>query len=66
MKLFCNYWNDENPTDPVPTGSINGGWFAQRGLPMVVACTCCGMTMGLPSAWITDDGECYCSDCRGE
>jgi hypothetical protein len=32
-------------------------------LPMVVSCTCCGMTMALPSAMVDDDGTIYCSSC---
>ena len=47
----------------MPEGIISGAWFAENGFPMIVACTCCGMTMASPSAWIDDEGYTYCSDC---
>lgn len=50
----------------MPKGDIPGTWFSENGLPMVVACTCCGMTMAAPSAWIDMDGSCYCGSCIGE
>ena len=62
MKTFKDYIKDNyNLTMPEPT--VSGGWFTENGLPMVVACTCCGMTMVAPSAMIDDDGQCYCSSC---
>jgi hypothetical protein len=39
--------------------------FAELGLPLIVACTCCGMTMCFPSCVIDDDNYVYCSDCGG-
>lgn len=48
-----------------PEGNINGSWFAEHGLPMIVSCTCCGSTMALPSAMIDEDGHIYCSSCAG-
>ena len=50
----------------MPKGQINGEWFAENDLPMVVSCTCCGSTMILPSALIDEEGCCYCSSCAGE
>ena len=47
----------------MPEGEINGSWFAENHLPMVVSCTCCGMTMALPSAMIDDNGEIFCHSC---
>lgn len=49
----------------MPSGNIPGTWFAENGLPMVVSCTCCGMTMVAPSAFVDDDGSIYCGDCSG-
>jgi len=64
MKTFIKYWNDNNPNDRYPTTpSVSGEWFAERGLPMVVACTCCQTTMALPSAKVDDDGYIYCQCC---
>jgi len=47
----------------MPQGNISGEWFSQNGIPMVVRCSCCGMTMASPSAWIDDEGYTFCSDC---
>lgn len=49
----------------MPKGNINGSWFAENNLPMIVSCTCCGSTMALPSAMIDEDGHIYCSSCAG-
>lgn len=49
----------------MPKGTINGSWFTENNLPMIVSCTCCGSTMALPSAMIDEDGHIYCSSCVG-
>ena len=65
MKTFRNFilseYGIETPKDNIP-----GSWFVENGLPMVVACTCCGMTMCSVSAWIDEDGQCFCGGCAGE
>lgn len=53
----------KNDIELPETPTISGGWFAKHGIPMVVRCTCCEMTMAAPSAWIDDEGYTYCSDC---
>lgn len=63
MKSFEEYAKDR--FDDVPEDVIPGEWFAKHGLPMVVRCACCEMTMALPSAWIDDYGYTLCSDCAG-
>lgn len=50
----------------MPYGNINGAWFAENNLPMIVECACCGSTMVLPSAMIDDNCIVYCSACAGE
>lgn len=47
----------------MPKGTINGSWFAENNLPMIVSCTYCSSTMALPSAMIDEDGTIYCSSC---
>lgn len=47
----------------MPERTIPGSWFAEHGLPMVVKCTCCEMTMASPSAWIDEEGYTFCSSC---
>ena len=61
MKTFIQYWKDRSNED-IPN-EIPGTWFSERGLPMIVACCCCGMTMALPSAVISDDEYIYCESC---
>lgn len=64
MKTFRAYIHDEFGIE-VPHDSIPGTWFSENGIPMVVSCSCCGMTMASPSALIDEDGCCYCSSCGG-
>ena len=66
MRNFVRFWNEAHPTDPFPdTPTVSSAWFAERGLPLVVSCACCEMTMALPSAYISDDEYCYCATCAG-
>ena len=62
MKTFENFVKD-NFNIVVPDGDIPGSWFVENGLPMVVACTCCDMTMVSFSALVDEDGQCFCSEC---
>lgn len=62
MKTF-EAWFKDNYNEELPTGDINGRWFAEHGLPMIVECSCCGMTMALPSAMVDDDDCVVCSSC---
>lgn len=50
----------------MPSGDIPGTWFAENGLPMIVRCACCDMTMALPFAWVDRDGYTLCGGCAGE
>lgn len=50
----------------VPEKDIPAGWFFEHGCPMVVSCSCCGMTMAMPAAFIDEDGNTYCVDCAEE
>ena len=62
MKTAKEWLKDELNID-LPNGSINGSWFAENHLPMVVRCSCCETTMALPSAIMDDDGTIYCKNC---
>ena len=64
MKSFAK-WLKENYDAEMPKGTVDAGWFYEHGLPMIVECKCCTMTMALPSALIDDEGNVYCSDCGG-
>lgn len=50
----------------MPEGSVDAGWFIERDLPMIVECSCCGMTMALPNAYIDDEDYIYCMNCKGD
>lgn len=62
MKTFTKYIKDEFDLD-FPPGEVNGSWFVENDLPMIVCCCCCGMSMASPSALIDGEGNCYCSSC---
>lgn len=49
----------------VPEGSVSGKWFAENGLPAIVRCTCCDMTMVMFSAYVNEEGETFCASCAG-
>ena len=65
MKTFSK-WLKENCNCEMPKGDIDAEWFISKGLPMVVECTCCQMTMALPSAYIDGNDNIYCSACAKE
>ena len=62
MKSFKE-WLKANYNEELPKGNIDMGWFGQRGLPAIVECACCKMTMALPNAYIDEESYTYCSDC---
>lgn len=62
MRTFETYAFEEMGIK-VPKNNIPVSWFAENALPMIVECSCCGMTMALPSAMIDDNGSCYCPSC---
>lgn len=64
MKTFKE-WFEEHHTKEYPKGNINGEWFANHGLPMIVECSCCTSTLVLPNALIDEEGNIYCTSCGG-
>ena len=60
---IATQWLKEERGIEMPAGEVNGEWFMQNRLPMVVSCSCCETTMVLPSALIDDDGSIYCGSC---
>ena len=62
MLSFTDYIKQEIGLE-IPKGNISGEWFYEHQIPMVVRCSCCGMTMASPSAWVDDEGYTYCADC---
>lgn len=65
MKTF-EAWFRENRKADMPKGNIDADWFVERGLPMIVECSCCTTTMALPNAMLDDEGNIYCSSCGGD
>ena len=63
MLRTAETWILEEMGVEMPKGNINGAWFAENQLPMVVECACCGTTMMLPSAMVDDDGFVFCRTC---
>ena len=47
----------------MPDGDINGQWFSDNHLLMIVSCCDCGTTMALPSAMIDNKGNIFCHSC---
>jgi len=66
MMRTAEKWIFEEMGVEMPKGRINGEWFVEHNLPMIVQCTCCQMTMALPSAMINDDGTIFCHSCADE
>jgi hypothetical protein len=62
VEAFEQYIKDEFDIE-MPEGDISGAWFAENGLPMIVACSCCEMTMASPNALVDDEGHCFCAGC---
>ena len=62
MMSFVEYV-ERNWGIKVPDGDISGAWFHDNGIPMIVRCSCCDMTMASPSAWIDKEGYTYCGSC---
>lgn len=65
MITFEKWYEKVSGGHQLPKDNINGEWFAERGLPMIVECTCCGSTMVLPSAYVDDEDYTYCKECAG-
>ena len=63
MKTFQNWFSKNYPNEEFPKGNINGQWFVDHNIPMIVSCTCCGATMASPSALIDNEGQVFCSQC---
>lgn len=65
MKTTIEYLEEDLGIKVPETGTIDGTWFKDNGLPMVVSCVCCGTTMNLLSnnARVAEDGNIVCTSC---
>lgn len=64
--MSMNEFLKKNYNVEIPKGVVNGSWFYENDLPMIVSCSCCGTTMSLPCALVDDEGYIYCSSCGEE
>ena len=65
MKTF-EEWLKANGFPEMPGDIVPMDWFVENGLPMIVECSCCGMSMCIANALIDDEGNVYCSSCGAE
>ena len=65
MKSFIDWYKDVSGGEEPPKGNVSGEWFAKKGLPMIVECTCCGSTMVLFNSYVDEDDYVFCPSCAG-
>lgn len=65
MKTFKEWYKEVSGKEISDDTLHDGNWFMERGLPMVVSCTCCESTLLLPGAYLDDEDYIYCSSCAG-
>lgn len=66
MITFKEWFEENFSGEELPQGEVNGRWFNEHYLPMIVACTSCGTTMTLFSAIVeAETRNVYCSSCAG-
>lgn len=65
MKSFTDWYKDASGGHEPPYEIFPCEWFVERGLPMIVECTCCGATMALPTAYI-DENDYIFAQCARE
>ena len=58
-------WAERNGIEIPKESNIPMSWFHENGLPAVVHCSNCEMTIILFSAMIDEDGYTYCPSCGG-
>lgn len=66
MKKFKDWYKDISGKEPdYETAQDKLLWCRERGLPIIVSCTCCGSTMFVFSAFVDEEDHIYCSSCAG-
>ena len=64
MKKFKDWYKDVTGIEPnYETAKDKLLWCEEERVPMIVSCTCCGMTMSAPSALIDHTGQVFCTGC---
>lgn len=66
IKQYLESVGRSYPEPDMPDGSISGEAFEKAGLPMVIACSHCSMTMVCtPERPCLEDGAVLCEECAG-
>ena len=64
MKKFKDWYKDVAGVEPdYETREDKLVWCSERGLPMIVSCTCCESTMIVFNAFVDDEDHVYCPSC---
>lgn len=66
MKKFKDWYKDVAGVEPdYETAQNTILWCKERGLPLVVSCTCCESTFFIFSAFVDEEDHTYCPSCAG-
>ena len=66
MKKFKDWYKDVSGKEPdYETTQDNFLWCKERGLPVVVSCTCCEGTLLIFNAFVDEEDHTYCPSCAG-
>lgn len=66
MKKFKDWYKDVAGVEPdYETAQNKLLWCQERGLPVVVSCTCCEGTLLIFNAFVDEEDHTYCPSCAG-
>ena len=66
MKKFKDWYKDVTGIEPdYETTQDKLLWCKERGLPVVVSCTCCEGTLLIFNAFVDEEDYTYCPSCAG-
>ena len=66
MKKFKDWYKDVSGKEPdYETTQDKLVWCSERGVPMIVSCTCCESTLLIFSAFVDEEDYTYCPSCAG-
>lgn len=64
MKKFKDWYKDVAGIEPdYETAENKLLWCKERGLPVVISCTCCESTLPIFSAFVDEKNYVYCPSC---
>ena len=66
MKTFKEWCKDAAGVEPDYEATQDRlSWCKERGLPIIVSCTCCESTLFIFSAFVDEEDRTYCPSCAG-